>query len=71
MTAEAERLLAKQENATPGTIWVGWQSGVKLRLKLIDRNPFDRCLVVWPDGKATQVNWSWLNHNFKAVGLSG
>jgi hypothetical protein len=67
MTPLAERLLAKSAKP-PATIYEGWIAGFKIRLKLINRNAYNRCLMEWPDGMAREMTWAELNRKFKAVG---
>lgn len=67
MTPLAERLLAKSQ-VKPAVIWEGWVAGVKTRLKLIDRNAYNRCLILWPDEIVREMSWTELNRKFKACG---
>ena len=68
ITKYAEHLMAKSQQS-PALLWRGWEAGQEVRLKLISRNAFSRCLMEWPDGMVREMHWAELNRRFRAIGM--
>ncbi|MDE2104873.1 MAG: hypothetical protein KGL39_46985 [Patescibacteria group bacterium] len=64
MTPYAEKLLAKHD-ANHSTKWFeGIVDGKVVRLRLVDRNFYGRCLLEFPDGIVRQLDARELNRRF-------
>lgn len=75
LTRYAEQLIARS-GKPPAVFWDGFDAsnhGEPVRLRLVDRNSANMCLMEWLTGtragQMSTMHWVELNRRFKAVGL--
>jgi hypothetical protein len=64
LTAYAKDLIARNEQGPP-VFWEGFEKGVAVKLRLIDRNAWNQCLLEWPDGNVHRMHWHKLVKHYK------